>query len=80
MSSDPTESIRKKRLVELNSGDTKRAGLEAEYGKVWSTDELTSEFDVLGFMSPYVIVRKDGVKGSLEFTHSPRYYFNFKEE
>jgi hypothetical protein len=30
-------------------------------------------------MAPFVIVtrKSDGAKGSLEFTHNPRFYFNF---
>jgi len=45
----------------------------------WDTEKLKREFTVLGFLAPFVaVVRKsDGVKGCLEFTHSPRYYFNF---
>ena len=54
--------------------------LEKMHGKVWTTNELTSEFDALGFMAPFVAVKrkKDGTKGSLEFQHMPRFYFNFK--
>ena len=46
---------------------------------VWNTDELQADFDVRGFMAPYVVVvrKRDGVVGSLEFQHSPRFYFNF---
>lgn len=31
-------------------------------------------------MAPLVVVRRkaDGVKGSLEFQHNPRFYFNFQ--
>lgn len=56
--------------------------LQERYGRVWTKDELREEFDVLGFMAPLVVVRRkaDGVKGSLEFTHSPRFYFNFEED
>jgi hypothetical protein len=56
-----------------------RKDLEARYGKVWTTAELQAEFDVLGFAAPCVIaVRKsDNVRGLLEFTHSPRFYFGF---
>ena len=80
--SDPTEAIRRKRIVELNQGDTTRAELEEQYGEVWSTDEMTKDFDALGFMAPYIVVRRkaDGVRGSLEFRHSPRFYFNFQAE
>lgn len=45
----------------------------------WTTDELRKDFEVIGFMAPYVSVRrkKDGVKGSLAFTHCPRLYSDF---
>ena len=56
-----------------------REALESRYGQVWSTDELTEDFEVIGFMAPMVVVRRrlDGAKGSLEFQHSPRFYFGF---
>ena len=49
-------------------------------GEVWNTEELQRDFEVTGFAAPYVVVRRrsDGVKGTLEFTHSPRVYFNFQ--
>ena len=45
----------------------------------WNTDGLQRDFEVIGFAAPFVVVvrKADGVKGSLEFTHSPRVYFNF---
>jgi len=51
----------------------------AEAREMWTTAELQAEFDVLGFAAPFVVVRRrsDGVLGSVEFTHSPRVYFNF---
>jgi hypothetical protein len=50
-------------------------------GPFWDTEALTREFEVIGFASPFVVVRRksDGVKGSLEFTHRPRVYFNWTE-
>jgi hypothetical protein len=47
--------------------------------QVWRADELQKHFEVLGFAAPYaaVIRKSDGQLGSLEFTHSPRIYFNF---
>lgn len=53
--------------------------MAAKYGQVWTTQELTEEFQVIGFAAPLCVVRRkaDGVKGSLEFQHSPRLYFNF---
>jgi hypothetical protein len=77
---DPTEPIRRERLAEINAEPGTRQALEAQHGKVWTTDELSVEFEVVGFMAPLVVVRRkaDGVKGSLEFQHNPRMYFNFK--
>ena len=78
--SDPTETIRRQRVAEINAEPGSRAALEAQYGKVWTTDELTEEFEPIGFMAPLIAVRRrsDGSKGSLEFQHSPRFYFNFQ--
>ena len=79
---DPTEPIRKALVQDLNSNPSNRQELEAEYGRVWSTDELARDFEVLGFMAPFVVVRRksDGCKGSLMFTHLPRFYFSFRED
>lgn len=78
--SDPTESLRRERLVEINAEPGSREALEAQYGQVWTTDELREHFDVIGFMAPLVVVQRksDGVMGSLEFQANPRLYFNFK--
>ena len=48
----------------------------------WTTDQMTAEFEVEGFAAPFVVVRRksDGKRGSLEFTHSPRRYFGFRED
>jgi hypothetical protein len=77
--SDSTETIRRQRLAEINAEPGSREALQAEHGQVWDTSELGADFDVLGFMAPFVVVRRnsDGQKGSLEFQHSPRFYFNF---
>ena len=79
---DPTEAIRKELVQAINSNPDTRQALEAEYGQVWSTDELARDFEVLGFMAPFVVVRRksDGCKGSLMFTHLPRFYFSFRED
>jgi len=76
---DETEMERKRRLIEINTESADRDALSRKHGQVWNTAELTTEFEVLGFMAPYVVVRRkqDGCKGSLEFQHSPRLYFNF---
>lgn len=77
--SDPTEILRKERIAELAAGAGPRAELEAKYGQVWDTDQLTADFEVIGFAAPLVVVRRrsDGQKGSLEFQGRPRFYFNF---
>jgi hypothetical protein len=53
----------------------------AMIGDRWDTQELQRDFEVIGFLAPYVVVRRrvDGVRGTMEFTHSPRWYFGFKE-
>ena len=45
----------------------------------WNTDELRRDFDVIGFQAPYVVVTRklDGRKGSLQFQHAPRVYFDW---
>jgi len=84
---DPTEAIRRGRVAELNGQvesndrDTERKRLGALHGRVWNTQELTQEFEVVGFAAPFVVVRRksDGMKGSLEFQHGSRFYFNWIE-
>ena len=76
---DPTETLRRERLNEINAEPGSREALESQYGQVWTTDEMSRDFQVVGFMAPLVVVcrRSDGKKGSLEFQHTPRFYFNF---
>lgn len=47
--------------------------------QTWTTEEMTRDFEAIGFAAPYIVVRRraDGVEGSLEFTHRPRVYFGF---
>ena len=80
---DETEDVRRELVRGINSApNPDRAACEAEYGQVWDTDEVHEQFDVLGFMVPFVLVRRwsDGVKGSLMFQHSPRFYFGWTED
>jgi hypothetical protein len=71
---DETEAIRREMLA---TGQPARDLETAE--EKWTTDEVRELFDVIGFMAPFCVVRRkaDGVKGSLEFRHHPRVYFNF---
>jgi hypothetical protein len=79
---DDTESIRRGMCAEINATAGPRAELEAKHGQVWDTDEMCRDFQALGFMAPFVVVRRrsDGVRGSLMFQHSPRFYFGFQPE
>lgn len=73
-------------VQEVNAGtqdapaDVLRAELEQKHGQVWTTIELSEDFDVLGFAAPLVVVtrKSDNQKGSLQFTHQPRLYFGFQ--
>ena len=67
--SDPTESIRKEMLAEINAQPGSREALEAQHGQVWDTRQLSDDFEVLGFAAPLVVVRRksDRVRGSLFF-------------
>ena len=77
---DSTEAIRREMVGEINKDPGERELLEAEHGQVWDTGEVQRDFTVEGFMAPFVMVtrKSDGVKGSLTFQHSPRYYFDFQ--
>jgi hypothetical protein len=78
---DETESIRKEMLVEINAQPGSREYLEARHGQVWTTSELSDDFDVIGFAAPLVVVirKRDRQKGSLLFQASPRFYFGFDQ-
>ena len=77
---DPTEAVRHQLLAEINAEPGSREALEALHGQVWNTEELSKDFEVLGFGAPVIaVIRKsDGVKGSLFFQHRPRFYFSFE--
>ncbi len=46
----------------------------------FTTEQLREKFDVVGFSMGLVVVdrKSDGVRGSMEFDHSPRIYYGFK--
>ena len=74
---DTTENIRREMI---ETGQPQRDLAQAT--ERWTTEELSRDFEVLGFLAPFVVVkrRSDGAKGSLEFTHSPRFYFNWRAD
>ena len=85
---DETENMRRELVAQTNaavesqSPDQERKRLETQYGQVWNTQELGKDFEVIGFAAPFVVVRRraDGAKGSLQFQHSPRFYFAFQAD
>ena len=76
---DETEGTRRAMQAAINADAEERQATEAKYGQVWNTQELSADFEVIGFAAPLIVVNRksDGVKGSLMFQHSPRYYFSF---
>lgn len=79
---DETETIRRQEVAAINTDPGSREALEAKHGQVWDTNEMQEDFQVTGFLAPFVVVRRksDGVVGSLKFQHNPRFYFDFKED
>ena len=79
---DPTKRARRDHLAEINDQPKDRTALEALYGQVWDTRQLAADFIVLGMAAPSITVQRkaDGVKGSLEFQHAPRFYFTFRSD
>jgi hypothetical protein len=76
---DCTEAFRRNLVQELDMMAAERAALEEKHGQVWDTSELQRDFEVIGFLAPFVGVRRraDGVRGSLLFQACPRFYFGF---
>ena len=76
---DQTEQYRRQETARINAEATVREELEKKYGQVWDTTQLQEDFSVVGFMAPFVIVKRksDGMPGMLTFQHSPRFYFDF---
>ena len=68
----------------LKIKDYGRTSEEISESKVetMTTSEVQELYTVEAFAAPLVIVvrKSDGVRGTLEFVHSPRVYFGFKPE
>ena len=79
---DLTEQQRRVRLAVLNADPGDRPALEQRHGDVWDGAELGRDFEVIGFMAPLVVARRrsDSQRGSLEFQHHPRFYFNWRDD
>lgn len=78
---DSTEQARRELVQEVNQ-DTERAKLEEKYGEVMTTSEMQERYSVEGFLAPFIVCRRktDGKRGTLMFSHSPRYYFSWQED
>lgn len=74
MTHDPTEAKRRE-MLESGQPHEDLAFASVKY----DTQQMSALFTVHSFLAPFVVVtrRSDGVKGTLEFTHHPRWYFNF---
>jgi hypothetical protein len=84
---DETEGVRRFLVGVINStldedSETRLNQLADEYGagNVWDTEGVSRDFEIIGFMAPFVVARRksDNVKGTLTFCHSPRFYFDFQ--
>ena len=76
---DETENIRRAMVHKINTRPGSREDLERMHGQVWDTKQLTADFTAEAFMAPYVVAtrKSDGVRGTLMFQHSPRFYWGF---
>jgi hypothetical protein len=79
---DPTEEARRHLVCAINNDPQIREALAERYGSVWDTAELTRDFDVVGFAAPFVVAtrKSDKIKGSLQFQHHPRLYYDFRPD
>ncbi len=84
---DPTEDARRELVHIVNSvlspdEQQRYHELCVQFGEenVWDTAGVQRDFEVTGFLAPFCTVRRksDNVKGTLEFCHSPRFYFDFR--
>jgi len=63
------------------SDETYVAIKELGYSDIMDTEQATTIYSFESFLAPicFVTRKSDGQRGSLQFTHMPRYYFGFKE-
>lgn len=56
--------------------------LEITGEELMTTAEATVAFEFISFCAPFVLVRRraDGVRGTLRFQHSPRFYYAFEPD
>lgn len=78
---DTTEDLRRS-MIEAGVPEADLEGVLIRGERFWDTQQLTTDFEVLGFATPFVVARKrdTGERGSLEFTHRPRLYFGWEPD
>lgn len=71
------ETIRSAWLLAVNALPLDRIPEER-----WTPERLERDFEVLGFLAPFVVVvrRSDGARGTLIFRHSSRFYFGWQQD
>lgn len=84
---DSTENIRRAMVHEINSNlppevEQRYLELIEKYGtdNVFTTETVQEHFEIVGFMAPFVVARRksDNARGTLMFSHDPRFYFDFQ--
>lgn len=76
---DPTEGARRALIPTMPA----ELAARVEAGEqIWDTQTMQADFEAIGFMAPFIVVRRrsDGVRGTLMFDHSPRWYFGWEPE
>jgi hypothetical protein len=58
-----------------------REDFERAYGQVWDTEQLREAFAVESFCYGlcFVTRKEDNQRGTLDFNHLPRFYYNFSK-
>ena len=76
---DPTEAARRDILPDMPA---ELAARVAAGEQVWTTEQMQADFEAIGFMAPFIVVRRrsDGAQGSLQFAHRPRFYFGWQAD
>jgi len=80
--SDTAETIRRSLVQQINTDAGDRERLEERHGRVWDTQQLQEDFEVLQFAAPLIVVRQKTTcqMGSMFFQHQPRFYWGFKPD
>ncbi len=69
---DKTEALR--RVIQHAANHIETENIP---GQTWDTAQLQEDFNVEGFLAPYVVVvrKRDNVRGTMMFRHNPRIYW-----